>query len=1202
MKKNLIRSFAILITASLTLVSTSMFSGKVFGSNIIDPKNEWVLFSNGAKDFDVTEGLSVSVENAGVNLSESSAKKDDLALYVRFTINNEDALNSFKASGCIELAQDTYDKSELYWLLNDTNLNIGTNELTLYLKDANSQCIEDSDYFNIKKPINWFRIFSVTDAKTGQQLYTKTDVAKLNEVKLLDLRTAGLNFGDIRTKDTYLQLSKPLTQVPQTIEASVNPNFAVSKWNLGNVVGSLVNDNITVPEIGNEPGGDISYYKVAAHSDSKVKINTKLNINAERYTPDQLSLSFWYYNPDASQTKLSEGAHQIRISSSENGVSEKFLYYPMNSIAVSKGWNHIVLPLNTWPEFSHFIEDFSLSSIQSFGIVEGDTYYNNSDFDCYFTDFSLEVNSDWKLGNIVGDMVSDNSVVPENDKGPGNGITYYKVAAHNGSNVRINTRLNINAGKYTPDQLSLSFWYYNPDASQTKLSEGAHQIRISSSENSVSEKFLYYPMNSIAVSKGWNHIVLPLNTWPEFSHFIENFSLSSIQSFGIVEGDIYYNNSDFDCYFADFKLVINSNQSSGSVDIKVSDNVDANSLSDNYMIFSNSNNESENSVYALFLTQEGYPSLVYGSKQFTLTKPIQNGKWSDIAVVRNSDKTVSFYIDGVQIAKSTVKTDNISSFKVPHSIGADGKGSQIMSGMISDLRVWEDVRTSEEIASLRVEKKAGIITNGLNSDDQGLIGSWFLLGDIQYVLESMPDVSRYSNTAVYRGSRADDWSDYTIPPEIGDDYWSLVFVPDIQNLTNDDEYNETWKSMGQWIAENIDKENIKHVISAGDSTWGNNDEQYTRALKGFNKFNNLVSWSNMIGNHDYVWNLTERNSEKYHEYFAESQIKSSAAGETYCGYFEDPANKTTTENSYYRFAVNGKKWMIIQLEFHPRKSVLNWAKSIIESHSTDNVILTTHSYLDGYGGYSYNANMDYINEISDDASGGYIGDTTAEVWNTLKQCSNIKMILCGHSMNGTGAVVEKNEVNSEGVDVPVLMINAQDVDAGEGLRDGAAYYTNSPLGMLGIFRFSKDGSKVALQYYSPKFNKSFSPEFDGAANSNSLKFSFSVLSCSHINTTVMVNQNAATSKTNGYTGDLYCTDCQEFINYGKIIPALGGGNSSDDSDSKDNSQSADSESHIDSPSTGDYIKRGIYIAAVMVLISGATVITLNKIMKKERRN
>lgn len=1197
MKKNIIRSLALLGVLAVTASSIAL-TGKVSGTKAVYSKNEWTIYSGAEKQFDVSEGLTVCVEDAGVDLIGSTAKIDDLALYVKFFIKNQDALDSFKASGCIELAQDTYDKSELYWQLNNKNLNLGTNELTLHLKDAYSQCIEDSDYFSLKKPINWFRIFSVTDAKTGQQLYTKTDAAKLNEVKLLDIRTAGLNFGETRTKDTYLQLSKPLTQVPQTIEASVNPSFGTSKWNLGNVIGDHVTDNSTVPEIGNEPGGDIYYYKVAAHAGSNVKINTKLNINAGKFSADQLSLSFWFYNPDPRKTKLSDEAHQIRISSSNNGVSEKFLYYPMNSIAVSKGWNHIVLPLNTWPEFSHFITNFSLSSIQSFGIVEGDTYYNNSDFDCYFTDFSLEVNSDWKLGDIVGEIVTDNSSVPELDKGPGNDTSFYRVPAHSESDVRVNTRLNIDAGKYSADQLSLSFWYYNPDVGKTKLSEGTYQIRISSSENNVSDKFLYYPMSSISVKKGWNHINLPLNTWPEFTHFITNFSLSSIQSFGIVEGDKYYNNSDSDCYFADFKLTINSN--SGTVSVIVKDNIDKNSFSDNYMIFSNSNNENENKVYALFLTPEGYPSLVYGSKQFILTKSVPNGKWSDIAVVRNSDKTVSFYIDGVEIARSSEKTDNISSFKTAHSIGADGKGYQIMSGRISDIRVWNDVRTSEEIASSRVEKNIGTITNGLNSDDQGLIGSWFLVGDIQYVLESMPDISKYSNTAVYRGSRADDWSDYNIPSEIGDDYWSLVFVPDIQNLTNSDDYNETWKSMSQWIADNIDTENIKHVISAGDATWGNNDEQYTRAMKGFNKFNNLVSWSNMIGNHDYVWNASDRNSEKYREYFGETKIKNSAAAETYAGYFEDPSGKTTTENSYYRFAVNGKKWMIVQLEFHPRKSVLNWAKSIIETHSTDNVILTTHSYIDGFGNYSYNANMNYINESSDNASGGYIGDTTAEVWNVLKQCSNIKMILCGHSTNGTGAVVEKNEINSDGASVPVLMINAQDADAGEGLRDGAAYYSNSPLGMLGIFRFSKDGSKVALQYYSPTFNKSFSPEFNGAANSNSLEFNFSVLNCSHENTTIRVNKNAATATTNGYTGDIFCTDCQEFIELGRILPAFGKVNNSVESNNG-NSSNGVSKSDLKSPSTGDYIRYSIYGIVAVMFISGTIAIKTGVISKRKAR-
>ena len=1357
MKKNIIRSLALLGAMAVT-ASSAVLSGKVSGSNAVYSTSEWTVYSGADKQFDVAEGLTVCVENAGVDLTGSTAKIDDLSLYVKFYIKNQDALDSFKASGCVELAQDTYDKSELNWLLSDRELHIGDNELEFNLSEAYSQCIDDSDYFNIKKPINWFRIFSTTDAKTGQELYTKTDYAMLKEVKLRDNRTAGLNFGTGKTSDTYLQLSSPLKSVPQTIEASVKQNPIKTQWSLLHGIGDAVEAS-AVPDTENGPG-DVRYYKVDAGKRVSIGLSTELGIDTGKFTLNDLVLSFWCYNGSTAAEKLGTNGEQLRISSNKSNVAGNALYYPMADITLNPGWNHIQLKLSDWPQW--IMGSFSVKDIQSFGI-DTESYTNGSSSTRYFSDFELstlnkEISSvEWQLGSSIGspkdyltsgpgndaiyysisagttvsvplatnlninagkfnmnqlalsfwcynssdtaeklgndgeqirissnkDHISNNALyypmaditlnpgwnhiqlklsdwpqwimgdfsvsniqsfgidtgtyknfsaslryftdfelVALNDtntkyllsKGIGNEITYTtgstdtpgsglvctKVSAGDTVPVTLNTNLGINAGKYNMDELALSFWCYSGSTVAEKLGDNGEQLRISSNESNVAGNALYYPMADITVNPGWNHIKLKLSDWPQW--IMGDFSLSNIQSFGI-DVEKYTNNGSAVRYFSDFKLEMINKSRPDDVKIEVTDNIDSNSLADNYMIFSNSSAANEDNIYALYLTSKGYPALLYGKKQFVLTKSVATGDWKDIAVVRNSDKTVSFYIDGAFIAKSNEKTENIGKFNTAHCIGADGKGNQVMFGEIADIRLWSDSRTAEEISSSRVSKNPGVISNGLNAETNGLIGGWFLVGDIQYVLESMPDISKYSNTAVYRGSRADDWSDYTIPSEIGDDYWSLVFVPDIQNLTNADDYNETWKSMAQWIADNIDKENIKHVISAGDSTWGNNDEQYTRAMKGFNKFNNLVSWSNMIGNHDYVWNASDRNSEKYREYFGESQIKNSATAETYVGCFDDPAGKTTTENSYYRFVVNGKKWMIVQLEYHPRMSVLTWAKNIIDSYSTDNVILTTHSYLDGYGDYANDAYMNYINESTDNASGGYIGDTTAEVWNVLKQCGNIKMILCGHSTNGTGAVVEKNETNSDGTTVPVLMINAQDADAGEGFRDGAAYYSNSPLGMLGIFRFSKDGSKVVLQYYSPAFNKSFSPEFNGESNSNSLKFGLSVLNCAHINTTVKVNENAATATTNGYTGDIFCTDCQEFIKLGKIIPASGGKNSPDSDGNNSNSSDIDSDadSNKTSPSTGDYIRYSMYVVFTVMLISGVVAVVTRRVLKRERK-
>lgn len=75
------------------------------------------------------------------------------------------------------------------------------------------------------------------------------------------------------------------------------------------------------------------------------------------------------------------------------------------------------------------------------------------------------------------------------------------------------------------------------------------------------------------------------------------------------------------------------------------------------------------------------------------------------------------------------------------------------------------------------------------------------------------------------------------------------------------------------------------------------------------------------------------------------------------------------------------------------------------------------------------------------------------------------------------------------------MINAQDL---EDLDSG--YFTGKALGMLSILRFSKDGTKVDVQYFSPQYgNRSFSPiDLNGERKSNDIALENRVETCTPI--------------------------------------------------------------------------------------------------------
>ena len=822
-------------------------------------------------------------------------------------------------------------------------------------------------------------------------------------------------------------------------------------------------------------GAGYSYIQFDRGTKEVHSFNTVSDKVTQQYSIDDLALAFWCYNGSENTEKLSTSkTGTLQLSSNSENSSYNLIRYPMNDITLQSGWNYVELPLNDWyypyGNGETNLGEFDIHNIQSFGI---NNYKNENGTLRKITNFKLVIKptNTNSLFNISDFGQNGSNVHYWPDNSPSYGITTpvdpmgrgHSYIQFNNGNIVITQNRNLNKAQteYGIEDLALSFWCYNGGESEEQLSDEQNLLLSSSNENT-SANCIRYAMKDITLQSGWNYVELPLSEWKnpfkDGETTVGEFDVQNIQSFGI---NGYKNSKSSVRRFADFELKPLNN-----ITVK---SVNANELSGNYMIFSNTNNSNETSPYALFVTESGYPSVVYNNKQFTLNKNVATGNDVKIAVIKDDAGYINFYIDDKFTAKSSETADELVAPSTAYCIGADGSGNQIMNGTVSNLKIYGDIEKTN------------------------CLGEWNLEGDIRHVTETVADISGNKNDLVFRGTRANDWVDYTVPTDLGDDYWSLVFVPDIQNLTNADDYNKTWQTMAKWIADNVDKEKIKHVIGAGDSTWNNNDTQYTNALNGFKLFNSKVSWSNMVGNHDYDWEKTVRDSSMYKKYFGEEAIKATAAKSTYQGYYNDPDGLSTTENSYYRFTVNGVKWMIIQLEYHPRKGAIEWANEIIKAHPLDNVILTTHGYINGWGQY-IGESMNYIQNTEK----GYIS-STSEIWPLLSSNENIKMILNGHACNGSGAIVEKTEKTIGGKDVPVFMINAQDADAGEGNRDGDAYFSDKPLGMLSIFRFSKDGSKVAVQYYSPSEGKSFSPVDPwGNRNSNSIEKSLTAEKCNNI--------------------------------------------------------------------------------------------------------
>lgn len=1055
------------------------------------------------KDGDVSTGKTVDGDAPGAGVD-----------YYKF--ENISSLHS--ANTLLNIQQQRYGINDLaldFWCYNGGTENeticddngIAQIRLSSYSINPNKNMIYYSlNGISLKTGWNHIQIpLSSFGDPSGEHSYGKFDVHNIQSFGFSAYKNS------TKTERRFTQFKLVVTKQSSTDGTDNKDNgelfdlFDITK--LGAYYYGVSNASSTGMTTVNDPmGAGYSYIQFNAGTKQVTTANYGLNMVQTGYGIDDLALSFWCYNGSNDAEKLSKSGN-LQISSNNENASYNLIRYQMTDIELQSGWNYIELPLSKWyypyDKGETTLGEFNVQEIKSFAV---NGYENENGTVRRFTNFKIvkKQSSKYRLFDIntIGEKAKylpNNSIsfgitAPSDPMGRGFSYAEFK----NGEQVITWNNVSTTTAITDKSGFKLTFWCYNGGADGESLStKNGGTLRLVSNEDNPDKNYIRYPMTDIKLQNGWNYIELPLSEWwypyeKENKDFGE-FDVNNIKLFLIND---FENTNNTVRRFTDFEL-----KPINSVTVET---VNANELSGNYMIFSNTNVSGESTPYALFVTEKGYPSVVYGDKQFTLNKNVATRNDVKLRVERDTDGYISFYIDDVLAAKSSEKSDAASSNSI-YSIGADGSGNQIMNGTVKEVKVYGD------------------------SSKTQCLGDWSLAGDILHVTSSVVDNSVNANNLIFCGSRAEDWIDYEVP---SDDYWSLVFVPDIQNLTNAEDYNKTWQAMSQWIANNVEQENIKHVIGAGDSTWNNNDTQYTNALNGFKQFYDKVSWSNMIGNHDYDWGKTVRDSSMYQKYFGEDTIKATAAKTTYQGYYNDPEGLSTTENSYYRFTVNGVKWMIVQLEYHPRKGAIEWANEIIKAHPLDNVILTTHGYISGWGEY-IGESMNYIQGTEN----GYI-NSTSEIWPILSSNENIKMILNGHAGNGSGSIVEKTEKTVGSKEVPVFMINAQDVDAGEGQRNGDAYFTDKPLGMLSIFRFRNDGQKVAIQYYSPSEGKSFSPKDPwGNRNSNNIEKAFTISKCDNI-VKQYSNATAGTAPTDtpdGYVFAGWYTDenCETALSAGK---------------------------------------------------------------------
>ena len=268
--------------------------------------------------------------------------------------------------------------------------------------------------------------------------------------------------------------------------------------------------------------------------------------------------------------------------------------------------------------------------------------------------------------------------------------------------------------------------------------------------------------------------------------------------------------------------------------------------------------------------------------------------------------------------------------------------------------------------------------------------------------------------------------------------YSFAFIGDTQkiNLNRPEKYYNLY----DWVIENKENKKIEYVLELGDITDEDTDPEWNRAVMVHDKLeDNNIPYTVIRGNHDSKNMFVENFSmEKY-------------------GHLVDGSGDGTMLNTYRTFRAGNIDYLVMGLDYGPTEEVLEWACGVAEEHPNHNIIILTHSFLENDG--TVKGEDGAVTPIYNGGS-----TTGLDIWNNFaKKYSNISMIISGH--NSYDTVMRTTAVGDNGNTVQQFLIDPQRMDDDFG-----------GVGMVAMFYFSENGSKVDVEWYSTDKKLYYKPE------------------------------------------------------------------------------------------------------------------------------
>jgi hypothetical protein len=222
--------------------------------------------------------------------------------------------------------------------------------------------------------------------------------------------------------------------------------------------------------------------------------------------------------------------------------------------------------------------------------------------------------------------------------------------------------------------------------------------------------------------------------------------------------------------------------------------------------------------------------------------------------------------------------------------------------------------------------------------------------------------------------------------------FTMISIGDIQQEMWSASANVKCTNRSSYIVQNKTAWNLKYVWQVGDlQDWDDaTHSHYERASPCMRTIENAgIPISLVVGNHD--TNAVCYGGSACPGADTTVEVRNTTTWNTYYPPSRFPGIVTyqpgKTDNAYRTFQAGGLDWLILNYELWPRTDVVNWMKTVVASHPHHNVILISHSIMDG-GGNVYNSN------------GGYGANSATYVdTQVTKAYANVRFTFSGHVGN-----------------------------------------------------------------------------------------------------------------------------------------------------------------------------------------------------------